>query len=119
MERLFVYSKGFDRKLKEIKGYSEIEMSIETAILGDPEIGELIEGTHGLRKFRVAFGSKGKSGGIRVLYFDLKSVKKTYLIAFFHKNEKDNLSKAERNEIGKIIVNIKEEAEKRGTNERK
>jgi hypothetical protein len=38
---------------------------------------------------------------------------------FFHKNEKENLSKAERNEIGKMILSLKEEAEKGAKNERK
>ena len=108
MNRLFIYSSIFDRKLKELRNWSKVQEDIEAAILGDPEIGELIQGTHGLRKFRVSYGSKGKSGGLRVLYFDLFSMKKTYMITFFSKNEKENLSKEERNMISKQILKIKE-----------
>lgn len=112
MQRLFIYTRIFDRKLKDLKNHTEVEMQIENALLGNPEIGDLIEGTHGLRKFRFAYGNRGKSGGIRILYFDLKSVQKIYLIAFFHKNEKENLSKEERNAIGQMILQIKKEAER-------
>lgn len=81
--------------------------------------GELIEGTHGLRKLRVSYGSKGKSGGIRVLYLDIKLKERIYAIAFFLKNEKENLTKSEKNSIGEVVLKIKKEAENENTKKKK
>lgn len=113
MERLFVFSKQFDKKLKELTNWQDIQAQLEIVLLNDPETGDLIEGTHGLRKFRFAYGSKGKSGGLRILYLDVKSTRKIFFIALFSKNEKGNLSKEEVKIIGKEILKIKEDEETR------
>lgn len=53
---------------------------------------------------RFAFEHKGKSGGIRVIYVDFEIYEKIYLLTAYTKNEKDNLSNEERNEIRKLIT---------------
>ena len=63
----------------------------------------VIQGTGKLRKMRFAFENKGKSGSSRVCYVDFLIHETVYLITVYSKNEKDNLSKAERNEIKKFI----------------
>ena len=63
----------------------------------------MIQGTGKLRKMRFAFENKGKSGSSRVCYVDFLIHETVYLITVDSKNEKDNLSKAERNEIKKFI----------------
>lgn len=63
----------------------------------------MIQGTGKLRKMRFAFENKGKSGSSRVCYVDFLIHETVYLITVYSKNEKDNLSKAERNEIKKFI----------------
>ncbi|WP_338635801.1 hypothetical protein [Spirobacillus cienkowskii] len=72
-----------------------------------------------MRKLRVSYGSKGKSGGIRVLYLDIKLKERIYAIAFFLKNEKENLTKSERNLIGEVVLKIKKEAENENTKKKK
>lgn len=62
-----------------------------------------MQGTGGLRKVRFAFENRGKSGSIRVVYVDFAVYEKIFLITAYPKNEKDNLSKAERNDIKKLI----------------
>jgi hypothetical protein len=42
---------------------------IVTMLAANPELGDLIQGSGGCRKFRVAGRGKGKSGGFRVIYF--------------------------------------------------
>ena len=63
----------------------------------------MIQGTGGLRKARFAFEHRGKSGGVRVCYVDFVIKETIYLITVYSKNEKDNLSKEEKNEIKKLI----------------
>ena len=68
-----------------------------------PKDGNLIEGTGGIRKLRWGRGGRGKSGGVRVIYYYHSDVMPLYLLALFAKNDQDNLSKAERNDLAKLV----------------
>ena len=73
----------------------------------DPIAGDPIEGTGGIRKLRFAKGGKGKSGGVRVIYYYYNESAPVYLFSLFGKNEKENLSKAERNKLAQVAALIK------------
>ena len=62
-----------------------------------------MQGTGGLRKLRFALDNRGKSGSARVCYVDFIIQETVFLITAYPKNEKENLSKAERNTIHKLI----------------
>jgi len=82
---------------------SEDERSeIITYLSARPKAGVLITGTGGVRKLRWGRGDKGKSGGVRVIYYFHSDVMPLYLISIFAKNEKDNLTKEERNSMAEI-----------------
>src|SRR5271166_3449970 len=68
-------------------------------VAADPECGDVIRGTGGFRKVRVARKGMGKSGGARVVYIWRNEKFPVFLIAVFPKNEKENLSMAERNAL--------------------
>lgn len=68
-----------------------------------PKSGDLIEGTGGIRKLRWGRGGRGKSGGVRVIYYYHSELMPLYLITLFAKNEQDNLSKSERNELARLV----------------
>ena len=59
--------------------------------------------TGGVRKMRFAFEDRGKSGSVRVSYIDFEVYEKIFLLTAYPKSEKDNLSKAERNEFRQIV----------------
>jgi hypothetical protein len=50
---------------------------------------------------------KGKSGGFRYIYVYIVIAGTIYLIHFYGKSEKANLSKAERNELAKLVKELK------------
>ena len=62
-----------------------------------------MEGTRGIRKLRWGRGDRGKSGGVRVIYYFFNEEMPLYLITLFAKNQQDNLTKAERNELGNLV----------------
>jgi len=62
-----------------------------------------MEGTGGIRKLRWARGNKGKSGGIRIIYFYHDQRIPLYLLTVFGKNEQANISKSERKELAKLV----------------
>ncbi len=82
------------------------------SIAADPLQGDLLVGTAGLRKVRFAKGGRGKSGGVRVIYYYHRVDRPIYLLEIFGKNEQANLSKAERNALAKVVVEIKKQLER-------
>ena len=82
--------------------------ALQIELLKDPQIGSVIKGTGKLRKMRFAFPNRGKSGSSRVLYVDFVLAKTIYLIFAYPKNEKDNLTDEERNNIKKMIEKIEQ-----------
>jgi hypothetical protein len=69
----------------------------------DPTCGVLIPGGGGIRKVRFGFGARGKSGGARIIYLYSGEDLPVFVLAAFAKNEKANLSPAERNALGKLV----------------
>ena len=53
-------------------------------------------------KLRWASGNRGKSGGVRVVYFFHNGTLPLFLLTLFGKGEKENLSQAERNDLAKL-----------------
>lgn len=68
-----------------------------------PKAGDVMEGTCGVRKLRWGRGGRGKSGGVRVVYYFHSEAMPLYLLSLFAKNEQANLSKAERNELAGLV----------------
>ena len=64
---------------------------------------DLIEGFGGVRKLRWARDGRGKSGGVRVIYYFHSEAMPLYLLTMFAKNERANLSKAERNALAGLV----------------
>lgn len=82
--------------------FSDREMEeIVSMVAKDPEYGDLMQGTGGFRKFRVARAGMGKRGGARVVYIYRNASFPVFLITVFAKNQKENLTKAERNSLRK------------------
>jgi hypothetical protein len=81
-------------------GLSDDEISgIVAVISSDPMNGDLIPGTGGARKLRIAGRGKGKSGGYRtVSYFAGEDVP-VLLLALINKGERADLSQTERNKL--------------------
>ncbi len=79
---------------------------LQDMLLNNPKAGSVIQGTGGLRKIRFAFENRGKNGSSRVVYVDFAVEKEIYLISAYSKNDKENLSKEERNSIKKLIENL-------------
>ncbi|MDR1487354.1 MAG: type II toxin-antitoxin system RelE/ParE family toxin [Deltaproteobacteria bacterium] len=73
----------------------------------NPAIGDLIQGTGGVRKVRWAREGGGKSGGFRVIYFYSSPGAPLFILNLFAENEQANISQADRNalkELSAILV---------------
>ena len=76
--------------------------SIINYLAEHPASGDIVQGTGGIRKLRWSAQGRGKSGGVRVIYYYHNETMPLFLLTVFGKGEKANLSKSERNELAKF-----------------
>jgi len=113
LTRTFIMTPEFYRCWKMLGLNDDHLKELQESILINPQVGKVVQGTGGLRKVRFAINNQGKSGSVRVLYVDLVIYEKVYLIIAYGKNEKDNLSDSEKAEVKKLIMQLKDVANKR------
>ena len=78
----------------------------ENEIAADPFAWPVISGTGGIRKARAAAGGKGKSGGVRVIYFYLASPESIYLLTAYRKTRQEDLSADDRKAWAKYVQGL-------------
>lgn len=76
--------------------------SVINYLAAHPSAGDIMQGTGGIRKLRWSAHGKGKSGGVRIIYYFHNENIPLFLLTLFGKGEKANLSKSERNELAKL-----------------
>ena len=90
------------RRAEKLMNASE-RMDIIHYLAAHPKAGDLMEGTGGIRKLRWGRGAQGKSGGVRIIYYVHSERMPLYLLTLFAKNERANISKAQRNELAELV----------------
>jgi mRNA-degrading endonuclease RelE of RelBE toxin-antitoxin system len=80
--------------------------AIVDRLAADPTCGVIIPGSGGIRKVRFGFGGRGKSGGARIIYLFSGENLPVFVLAVFAKNDKANLSAAERNALARFATEI-------------
>jgi len=91
----------FRKKSDKLLTDSERE-SVINYLAAHPASGDIIQGTGGIRKLRWSARGKGKSGGVRIIYYFHNEFIPLFLLSLFGKDEKSNLTKTERNELAKL-----------------
>lgn len=98
---IFIETSVFTRQVTELLTDDEYA-EFQSTLAAHPFAGDLIEGTGGLRKVRVAVGSRGKRGGARVIYYYLDAAAQIRLLLIYRKGVKDDLSAAEKKVLRKL-----------------
>jgi len=91
----------FLRKSEKLLTASQ-RIDIINYLAAHPAAGDIMQGTGGIRKLRWSAHGRGKSGGIRIIYYYHNESIPLFLWTVFGKGEKANLSKGERNELAKF-----------------
>ena len=113
MTRVFVELPSFRSAWKSM-GLTDGDLRrLQEELLANPLLGSVMQGTGGIRKMRFAFENQGKSSSVRVIYVDFAVYEKLYLLTAYPKSEKDNLTKAERNELKKLVEILEAELDRR------
>jgi mRNA-degrading endonuclease RelE of RelBE toxin-antitoxin system len=77
------------------------ELQIE--LIGNPEKGAVIPGGKGLRKMRWASSSRGKRGGLRVIYYLQLKDDEILMLYVYKKNETEDMTKEQLKGLVKLI----------------
>lgn len=104
----FIETPTFTRQIQAIASDDELK-ELQRVLIAQPDKGDLVQGTGGLRKIRMAVGHQGKQGSARVIYF-LATTERIYLILAYPKSTKDSLTSSEKAELKKLTQRLKAEA---------
>lgn len=109
MTRTFIYTAQF-RRCWQAMGLGDKELTIlEDALLKDPQLGAVIEGTDGTRKLRIQLEGCGKRGGGRVIYLDVYEKEHLYLLFAYPKNVQPDLTTDQKKMIAAVVNAIRKE----------
>lgn len=87
---IFIETSTFSELVK--KHLSDEEYSaLQWMLLRRPESGSIVKGSGGVRKIRWGLRGRGKSGGIRVIYYWKKPDGEIWMLTLYAKNEKENI----------------------------
>ncbi len=107
-----VESSSFARRAQKLLSREEYDALILSLAL-HPEAGDEIPGTGGVRKVRFAARGKGKSGGVRAVYYYYDCESPLYAILLYGKNEQVNLTAEQKREVAALAAAIKAAAQAR------
>jgi hypothetical protein len=99
VEREFVETRNFSKLLSRFDDCFKLLIEVQQEILRDLEKPaserDIISGTGGFNKVRVALKDKkkGKSGSLRVIYYDCTSADTVILFFIYSKTEHESISK--------------------------
>jgi len=76
--------------------------ALQLSIAANPEAGEIVRGSGGVRKLRWSGAGRGKRGGIRVIYYLRTTRGEVWMLTLYAKNEADSIP-------AHVLKRIKEE----------
>jgi len=107
----FIESKVFSKQVRELP--AALLANIQSELVENPQRGDIVKGTHGVRKARAADPrtARGKSGSYRYLYLYLEHAGRIHLLYLFSKGDQADLSPDQIRIIGALSQQIRREGE--------
>lgn len=99
---VFIEVAPFTKYLRDYLNDDEYR-ELQNFLIEQPEAGDLIQGTGGLRKLRWSMDNQGKRRGVRVIYYWQISRDQIYLFTLYAKNEMSDLSSNEKKVLKKML----------------
>ena len=76
--------------------------ALQQALSANPEAGDLVPGTHGVRKLRWTRPGMGKRGGLRILYYVQDALGRIWLLTVYTKSARENIAVATLNALREL-----------------
>lgn len=119
--RVFATSR-YAREVRRLLGESE-QAAMQLAIAADPEAHPIVPGTGGVRKARWTRQGKGKSGGVRVIYYYWRTTgeiarqildPEVYLLSIYAKSDQSDMTAADRKAAKRFVEGLKDAKKQAG-----
>jgi hypothetical protein len=101
----FIETPIFTRSVLELLSDDDYR-KLQNVLLINPDAGDLIKGGGGIRKLRFALPGRGKSGGVRAIYYWLKDDGQMYMLLIYPKSKKDNLTDQETAILRELVKEL-------------
>lgn len=102
MTLAFLETSIFTKRVVELLSDEELAR-VQNQLLENPDAGDTIVGSGGLRKLRVRVKGRGKRGGARLIYYRLTERQQIFLLLIYAKNEAEDLT-AEQKRFLRVLV---------------
>ncbi len=97
----FIETKLFTRLIGDYLSDEEY-VALQNALMANPDAGDLIRGSGGVRKVRWKTAGRGKRGGIRVIYYLRSQQGQIWMLTVYAKNVAETIP-------ADVLKKIKEE----------
>jgi hypothetical protein len=101
---IFIETSTFSKLLSNYLTDDEYR-GLQAYLLQKPEAGSIVRGSGGVRKVRWSASNKGKSGGIRAIYYWKKSEREIWMLTLYSKSERATIAGHTLKQIAEAINN--------------
>ena len=102
---IFIETSKFTNLIEEL--LSDVEYAnLQQYLLKKPDAGIVVKGSGGVRKLRWKKEGKGKSGGVRIIYYWKKSEDEIWMLTVYEKSKQENIPGHILKKIAEEIKNV-------------
>jgi len=98
---VLVETSAFTRLVRQLLS-DDSYRRLQTHLVVNPEAGDVIPGSSGLRKLRWQEVGRGKRGGLRIIYYRVNAGR-LYLLYAYRKSDQSDLTRAQIRALRQII----------------
>ena len=99
---VIIETRIFTRRIKELMSDDEYRALQET-LVNRPGMGDIVQGTGGLRKVRWKQEGRGKRGGVRVIYYWMTEDEQLYMLYVYPKSKQEDLTAEQKKDLKSIV----------------
>lgn len=99
----FIETKLFSRLVRDYLSDDEYSQ-VQLELIRNPELGAMVRGSGGVRKFRWKAAGRGKRSGYRLIYFIHRPNSVIWMLTIYPKNMRDSIP-------GHVLRQIRQEIE--------
>ena len=77
--------------------------ALQAVLSANPDAGDVIPGSGGLRKLRWRLADRGKRGGLRIIYYRVVLTEQIYLLYVYAKNEQTDLTRDQLRILRQVV----------------
>ena len=101
----FIETPTFTRLLLALLTDDEY-LALQKVLVANPGQGDVIRGGGGIRKLRHALPGRGKSGGVRVIYYWIREDQQIFMLLIYPKSKKESLTDRETAMLRELVKEL-------------